>query len=130
MPRVDELIEHLGNASFLMTLDLCKGYWQVPLTDSSKDFTTFRVPSGLFRFRMMPFGLHGAPATFQRLVDQMLRGAEEYAAAYIDYIVIFIRTWEEHMQHLNEVFQHIRSAGLVINANVTLPSLRFSILAM
>lgn len=116
MPRVDELIERLGNASYLTTLDLCKGYWQVPLTDSSKDFTTFRVPSGLFRFRRMPFGLHGAPATFQRLVDQMLRGAEDYAAAYIDDIVIFSRTWEEHMQHLNEVFQRIRSAGLVINA--------------
>lgn len=71
MPRVDELIERLGHARYLTTLDLCKGYWQVPLEEGSKDFTTFRVPSGLFRFRMMPFGLHGAPATFQRLVDEV-----------------------------------------------------------
>lgn len=116
MPRVDELIERLGNANFLTTLDLCKGYWQVPLTESSKDFTTFRVPSGLFRFRMMPFGLHGAPATFQRLVDEVLRGADGYAAAYIDDIVIFSRTWEEHVRHLADVFQRIQAAGLVINA--------------
>lgn len=116
MPRVDELIERLGNANFLTTLDLCKGYWQVPLTESSKDLTTFRVPSGLFRFRVMSFGLHGAPATFQRLVDEVLRGAEDYAAAYIDDIVIFSRTWEEHVQHLADVFQRIQSAGLVINA--------------
>lgn len=116
MPRVDELIDRLGKANFLTTLDLCKGYWQVPLTESSKDLTTFRVPSGLFRFRVMPFGLHGAPATFQRLVDEVLRGAEDYAAAYIDDIVIFSRTWEEHLQHLANVFQRIQGAGLVINA--------------
>lgn len=116
MPSVDELIERLGNANFLTTLDLCKGYWQVPLAEASKDLTTFRVPSVLFRFRVMPFGLHGAPATFQRLVDEVLRGVEDYAAAYIDDIVIFSRTWEEHVQHLADVFQRIRAAGLVINA--------------
>ena len=116
MPRVDELIERLGHANFLTTLDLCKGYWQVPLTEASKDLTTFRVPGGLFRFRMMPFGLHGAPATFQRLVDEVLRGAQDYAAAYIDDIVIYSKTWEEHVQHLADVFQRIHSAGLVINA--------------
>uniref|UniRef100_A0A669D934 Gypsy retrotransposon integrase-like protein 1 n=1 Tax=Oreochromis niloticus TaxID=8128 RepID=A0A669D934_ORENI len=124
MPRVDELIDRLGNGKFLTTLDLCKGYWQVPLTDSSKDLTTFRVPSGLFRFTVMPFGLHGAPATFQRLVDRVLRGAEQYAAAYcsaplnayIDDIVVFSGTWEDHLKHLADVFQRITNAGLVINA--------------
>ncbi|KAI9999614.1 hypothetical protein NQD34_018344 [Periophthalmus magnuspinnatus] len=116
MPRVDELIERLGHASYLTTLDLCKGYWQVPLDKASRDLTTFRVPSGLFRFRMMPFGLHGAPATFQRLVDEVLRGAEDYAAAYIDDIVIFSQSWEEHLRHLSDVFRRIQEAGLVINA--------------
>lgn len=93
MPRVEELIERLGKAKYLTTLDLCKGYLQVPLTETSKDLTTFRVPSGLYRFRTMPFGLHGAPATFQRLVDEVLRGADGYAAAYIDDIVVL----EDHM---------------------------------
>lgn len=116
MPRVDELIERLGHASYLSTLDLCKGYWQVPLEETSKDLTTFRVPTGLFRFRMMPFGLHGAPATFQRLVDVVLRGAEDFAAAYMDDIVVFSRSWEEHLRHLNDVFRRIKEAGLVINA--------------
>uniref|UniRef100_A0A669EG75 Gypsy retrotransposon integrase-like protein 1 n=1 Tax=Oreochromis niloticus TaxID=8128 RepID=A0A669EG75_ORENI len=117
MPRVEELIERLGNAKYLTTLDLCKGYWQVPLTESSKDLTTFRVPSGLYRFRTMPFGLHGAPATFQRLVDEVLRGADGYSAAYIDDIVVFSETWEDHVQHLSDVFQRIKRAGLVINAH-------------
>lgn len=115
MPRVDELIDRLGNAKFLTTLDLCKGYWQVPLTNSSKDLTTFRVPSGLFRFTVMPFGLHGAPATFQRLVDRVLKGAEQYAAAYIDDIVVYSGTWEDHLKHLADVFRRITNAGLVIN---------------
>lgn len=64
MPRVDELIEPLGKAIFLTILDLCKGYWQVPFTKETKDLT-IRVPSGLFRFRVMPFGLHRASATFR-----------------------------------------------------------------
>lgn len=116
MPRVDELIDRLGNANFLTTLDLCKGYWQVPLTESSNDLTTFRVPSGLLRFTVMHFGLHGAPATFQRLVDEVLRGADQYAAAYIDDTVVFSCAWEDHLKHLTDVFQQIGNAGLVINA--------------
>lgn len=116
MPRVDELIERLGKAKYLTTLDLCKGYWQVPLTESAKELTAFRVPSGLSHFRFMPFGLHGAAATFQRLVDQVLRGMDSFAAAYIDDIVIFSATWEEHFGHLAEVFDRVKRAGLVVNA--------------
>ncbi|KAL1263611.1 hypothetical protein QQF64_006350 [Cirrhinus molitorella] len=114
MPRVDELIERLGKAKYLTTLDLCKGYWQVPLTDSAKNLTAFRVPSGLFHFKYMPFGPHGA-ATFQRLVDRVLQGLDNCAAAYIDDIVIFSETWEQHLGHLADVFERI-PRGLVVNA--------------
>lgn len=64
MPRVDELIESLGNARFITTLDLTKGYWQVPLSAGSKKKTAFATPAGLWQYRVMPFGLFGAPATF------------------------------------------------------------------
>lgn len=117
MPRVDDLIERLGKAKFLTTLDLCKGYWQVPLTPEAQEMTAFRVPSGLFHFTVMPFGLHGAAATFQRLMDQVLRGAEDYAAAYIDDVVVHSSTWEQHVAHLRDVFDRIHQAGLVINAS-------------
>lgn len=116
MPRVDELIERLGKAKYLTTLDLCKGYWQVPLTDAAKNLTAFRVPSGLYHFKYMPFGLQGAAATFQRLVDQVLRGLDSCAAAYIDDIVIFSESWEQHLEHLTEVFERVQRAGLVVNA--------------
>lgn len=75
----------------------------MPLADSAKNLTAFRVPSGFYHFKYMPFGLHGATATFQRLVDQVLRGLDGCAAAYIDDIIIFSETWEQHLEHLTGV---------------------------
>lgn len=72
MPRVDELIEQLGPARFVSTLDLTKGYWQVPLTERAKEKTAFSTPEGLYHYKVLPFGVHGAPATFQRMMDQVL----------------------------------------------------------
>ena len=114
-PRIDDLIERLGKAKYLTTIDLCKGYWQVPLSERSRELTAFRTQWGLFQFTVLPFGLHGAPATFQRLMDQVLRGCYDYACAYLDDVVIFSATWEEHLQHLGEVLGRIQSAGLTIN---------------
>lgn len=63
----------------------------------------------------MPFGLQGAPAMFQRLVDKVLRRADGYATAHIDDIVVFSENWEDHIQHRSDVFQRIHKARLVIN---------------
>lgn len=114
MPRVDELVERLGRAKYLSTLDLCKGYWQVPLKPECKELTAFKTPFGHFQFRVLPFGLHGAPATFQRMMDQILQGTEMFAAAYLDDIIIFSQSWEEHLRHLQEVLKRIKTAGLTI----------------
>uniref|UniRef100_A0A3B3HIN5 Gypsy retrotransposon integrase-like protein 1 n=3 Tax=Oryzias latipes TaxID=8090 RepID=A0A3B3HIN5_ORYLA len=76
MPRIDDLVERVGTAKYITTLDLCKGYWQIPLDETSKQYTAFCAPTGLYHFTVMPFGLHGAPATFQRLMDAVLRGFE------------------------------------------------------
>ncbi|CAM4579086.1 unnamed protein product [Lepidochelys olivacea] len=65
MPHVDELLGCLGEAQFITTLNLSKGYWQILLDYTSKEKTAFATPSGLYQFTWMPFGLHGAPATFQ-----------------------------------------------------------------
>ena len=69
MPRVDKLLDRLGTARFFSRLDLTKGYWQIPLSPESKEKTAFSAPDGLYQFRTLPFGLFGAPATFQRLMD-------------------------------------------------------------
>lgn len=114
MPRVDELIERLSKAQYLTTLDLCKGYWQIPLSEQSKKLTAFNTPFGHFHFRVLPFGLHGAPLVFQRMMDHILRETEPFAAAYLDDIIIFSETWEQHLQHLSEILTRIRTAGLTI----------------
>ena len=115
MPRVDELVEGLGKAEYLTTLDLTKGYWQIPLTVSAKEKTAFSTQSGLYQFKVLPFGLHGAPATFQRLMDHILRPHTAYAAAYLDDIVVFSPSWEIHLEHLTAVFSSIQQAGLTVN---------------
>ena len=73
MPRVEEVFEGMGTASVVSTLDLAKGYWQIPLTPESREKTAFTTPFGLFEFEVMPFSLHNAAATFQRTMNHVLR---------------------------------------------------------
>ena len=97
VPRVDDIIDSLGDARYLTTLDLARGYWQVPVEVESRSRTAFATPYGLFQFRVMPFGLHGAPATFQRMMDQIVQDSSDYAAAYLDDVVVHSKTWEDHI---------------------------------
>lgn len=114
MPRIDEMIDRLGTSKYITTLDLTRGYWQVPVKPDARPKTAFTTPFGLFQFRVMPFGLHGAPATFQRMMDKLLRGLEEFSAAYIDDLIIFSSNWEEHLQQIRTVFGRLRAAGLTV----------------
>ena len=70
MQHIEEVLESIGAATVITTLDLAKGYWQIPLAESSKEKSAFATPYRLFEFEVMPFGLHNAPATFQRAMDQ------------------------------------------------------------
>ncbi|XP_075768997.1 uncharacterized protein LOC142821566 [Pelodiscus sinensis] len=115
MPRTEELLERLGQAEYFSILDMTKGYWQIPLTPASKEKTTFPTPWGLFQFVTMPFGLHGAAATFQRLMDRLLQPHHAYAAAYIDDVVIYSPTWTAHLQHLEAILKSLKEAGLTAN---------------
>ena len=73
MPRIDEVLEHIRPASVISTLDLAKGYWQIPLTPSAKEKTAITSTSfGLYEFQVMPFGLYSSPVTFQCMMDHML----------------------------------------------------------
>ena len=114
MPRIEELLDKVGNAEFITTLDLAKGYWQVPMHEEDKEKTAFTSPRGLYQFTTMPFGLSGAPATFQRMMDNILRGTESYAGVYLDDIVIHSSNWRDHMDHLTEILGRLESSGLTI----------------
>ena len=80
MPRIDELIDRVGRAKYIMTPDLTKGYWQVPVAIEDRPKTAFTTACGRFQFTRMPFGLQGAPATFQRMVDILLDGLGEFSS--------------------------------------------------
>ena len=112
MPRIEDMIDQLGKAKYLTTLDLTKGYWQVPVAKRDRPKTVFTTPFGLFQFLRMPFGLTGVLATFQRMIDHLLQGLGEFTGAYLDDVVVFSVTWEEHMQHVEAVLTRLREAGL------------------
>ena len=117
MPRMDDLIDSLGRAKYITTLDLAHGYWQVPVEEESRSRTAFATPFGLFQFRVLPFWLHGAPATIQRMMDHLLVGCTGYAAAYLDDVVIHSTSWEDHVHNIDSILRKLREAGLTIKPN-------------
>ena len=98
---------------YFTTLDLTTGYWQVPMEAQSQEKTVFTTHSGLYEFRVMPFGLCNAPATFQRLMETVLAGLTcDCCMVYLDDILVIGRTFSEHIQNLRQVLQRLRDAGL------------------
>ena len=114
MPRIDEMLDAIGNAKYISTLDLAKGYWQIPMDQQDREKTAFSSPLGLFQFTVMPFGLSGASASFQRMMDQTLRGLNDFVGVYLDDIIIHSSTWKEHLVHLQQVLERLQDAGLTL----------------
>ena len=119
LPRIDDLLDALHGAKWFSTLDLKSGYWQVPITEQDKAKTAFRTNSGqLFEFNQVPFGLCNALATFSRLMDGVLAGLHwETCLFYLDDIIVFSSTWEEHLARLRQVFERLRHANLKLGAD-------------
>ena len=113
LPRIDDTLDMLHGKHFFTTLDLASGYWQKELKESSKEKTAFIVENNLYEFNRMAFGLCNAPATFQRLMNYILRDVlGKKALVYLDDVIIFSDTFEEHLADIRIVFDLIRSAGL------------------
>ena len=89
MPQTDDIIDKLGKAKYISTLDLMRRYWQIPMEETSKETTAFVIPFGLYQFKTIPFGLHGPPTSFQRMMDNILQGTEDFCDALLDDILIF-----------------------------------------
>ena len=95
IPRIDDCIDKVGNMS--PNLYLLKGFWQVPLTDRAKEVSAFATPNGLYQYKVMPFGMKNSPATFQRLVNNIICGLDG-CDAYIDDVIIYSDSWSDHLQ--------------------------------
>ena len=115
LPLPDEVQDCLAGSSVFTTLDLQSGYWQLPVAPDEQAKTAF-CPGpgmGLYQYHHMPFGLTGAPGSFQRLMDCVLQGLS-FATTYIDDVLIFSPTPEQHVHHLKQVFQHLQEADLTL----------------
>ena len=112
LPRINATLDSHDGAAYFTTLELASGYWQ---SKTRKKKTAFSTPKGHFEFNVMPFGLTNAPATFQRLMECVLAGLTEEKC--LIYIVVFSRTFEEHIERLMNVFQALRQAGLKLKLN-------------
>lgn len=116
MPRIDDIIHIPKKIEFLSTIDLKAGYWQVQVAEQDRDKTSFITPFGLFRFRRMPFGLKNAPATFQRLINHFKNGIPDVnLVAYLDDILIFSCSFEQHVRDLKLVFNRLNFFNLKAN---------------
>ena len=113
IPRIDATLDALSGAKYFSTLDLASGYWQIEIEEQDREKTAFSTPKGHFEFNVMPFGLTNAPATFQRFMECALSGLTmEQCLIYLDDIIVFSSTFEDHLRRLDKIFCKIRVAGL------------------
>jgi hypothetical protein len=117
LPRIDDSFDHLSDSCWFSTLDLCSGYWQVECEGSDRHKTAFATRSGLNEFRVMPFGLKGAPATFERLMETVLAGLQwDICLIYLDDVIVLGRSLEDMVTNLIKVYDRLLAAELKIKA--------------
>jgi transposase InsO family protein len=113
LPRIDDTLDSLAGSKYFSTLDLTSGYWQITLAPGSSEKTAFSSAGGLYQFKYMPFGLTNAPATFQRAMEFCLSGLQwEQCLIYLDDVIVFSETFEDHLSRLANVFDRFEKNGL------------------
>lgn len=113
LPLIHRSADVLSGSNYFTTFDVDKAFWQIGIAEEDKKKTAFVVNSKLYEFNVMPFGSMNAPSTFQRLVDRVLHGLTwRQCLVYIDDVLIFSRTFEEHLMHIDEVLARFQFAGL------------------
>ena len=112
MPRIDEMLDSIAFATYFTKLDLTQGFHQIRIHPESIYKTAFQTKFGSFQFRVMPFGLSNAPATFQRTMNNLFDDIRAYVGAYMDDIIVFSKTLEEHVLHVTEVLSRLERETL------------------
>ena len=113
MPNSEIIFAKVGQDKFLSKLDFCKGYWQIPMKIEDKERTAFCAPEGLFHFKVMPFGLVNAGASYGRMMRRLLDGLSR-VNNYVDDVLVHTETWEEHIVALRVLFVRVRGYGLTV----------------
>lgn len=113
LPLIEDVLNSFEGSKYFSSLDLLSGYWQVGVKEEHKELTAFCTHNGLYEFNVLPFGLCNAPATFQALADTVFHGLKwKDVLIYLDDIIIFSKTFDEHIIKLRHVFQRLQSANL------------------
>ena len=113
MPAPDDVYIELRGKKYRTKMDLTKGYWQIGVHPESIEKTAFTTPDGVYEFLRLPFGLKNSAATFNRVMRRVL-GKMQGVGCFVDDIIVFTDTWEEHLKILREVFSRLRAAGLTV----------------
>src|SRR6266498_463771 len=115
LPRIDDLLEQFREAKWFSSIDLASGYWQIEMDEKDREKTAFTCHLGLFEFNVMPFGLKNAPPTFQRMMNEILKDwLDEFVAVYIDDIMIYSKTFEEHLGHIEKILKKLKEVNLML----------------
>lgn len=113
LPRVEELFDQLQGAKYFSKIDLRSGYHQIRIHPDDVEKTAFRTRYGHYEFLVLPFGLTNAPATFMHLMNEVLRPfLDDFAMAFLDDILIYSKTYEEHLKHIRAVLDKLRQENL------------------
>ncbi|KAK4329210.1 hypothetical protein Pmani_000438 [Petrolisthes manimaculis] len=118
LPHLDDLLDTIGTSQFVRKIDLLRGYYQVPLTPRAKKISACVTSEGLWQYRYMPFGLKNAPATFQRMMNQVTSGLEG-TQVYLDDLLVVADSWEEHLLRLEQLFDRLSAKCELSRATVT-----------
>ena len=109
LPDIDQMLRQVQGAKYFTSLDLASGYWQIKLREEDREKTAFTTDEGHYEWIVMPFGLTNGPATFQRYIDEILKTIEQ-VKKLIDDILVFTKTWEQHLNVLRKVFEILRDS--------------------
>ena len=113
LPRVEDALSRLQGSCYFSIMDMQAGYWQVGLNPEDRKKSAFITADGLYQFKVMPFGLTNAPATFQRMMDVLLAGLKwNSCLVYLDDVVVFSKTIDEHLERLEAILLRFRQANL------------------
>jgi hypothetical protein len=115
LPKIDELLKRYKTARWFSSLDLAAGYHQIEMEEKDKEKTAFICLQGLFEYNVMPFGLTNAPVTFQRMIDKTLKEyIGEFVIVYLDDIMIYSKSFEEHIEHIEKVLKKLKEIDAII----------------
>ena len=115
IPNITDVLDKLGKCQYFTTLDLASGFYQVEMDPQDIPKTAFNIEHGHFEFLRMPMGLKNSPSTFQRVMDNVLRGLQnEICLVYLDDIIVFSTSLQEHMVNLERVFDRLRDSNFKI----------------